>query len=167
MTDVCRFDFNSVGVAAFDRSSAAVPTGNRKRTADRDSANDWLSHDGKSFFSCSGMQMPANRPRGGQIILGAKNFSVRHRAAPGQRQRRLSKMKNAAAPSGDISLYKSVTNSSCKSRIMFGVCGLENIRPLIGSARANDRIGRAARVGQQADATMTCRSTKPAISAGV
>jgi hypothetical protein len=40
---------------------------------------------------------------------------------PHQRQRSLSKMKKAAAFSADVSLYKSVTNSSCKSRIMLSV----------------------------------------------
>jgi hypothetical protein len=74
MTDVCRFDFNSVWVVAFDRSSAATLTNNGDRAADRGSANDCLSHDGKSFFGCSEMRMPANGPRSSRIISAQKKF---------------------------------------------------------------------------------------------
>jgi hypothetical protein len=99
MTDVCRFDFNSVWVVAFDRSGAATLTDNGDRTADRGSANDCLSHDGKRFFGYSGRRMPANRPRGGPIILSAKIFLLfDNRQRPLQRRGILSKMNKLQLP---------------------------------------------------------------------
>jgi hypothetical protein len=50
MTDVCRFDFNSVPVAVFQRGSAVPLMHNGDWIADRRLDKSLLSHDGKSFF---------------------------------------------------------------------------------------------------------------------
>jgi len=82
MTEVCRFDFNSICVAVFDRDSAGAAQAQWVHT------NYLLSHDRESFFGCSGRQTLANRRQGVQMI-STRNFSVYAKTLSAPRQRRL------------------------------------------------------------------------------
>jgi hypothetical protein len=122
MTEMCRFDFKSVCVAVFDRSSAVMSDPNGDWIADRGLDKTFAKSRRRKFF-----WMRRNADAGEQTTSRSNDFSSENILLPASRQRRVptshskafsqafaARKKQAPTASAGISLYKSVTNPSCK-----------------------------------------------------
>src|ERR1700733_8114474 len=82
MTDVCRFDFNSVGVAVFHCSSAVLLMHNGNWTADRGSDKSFAKSRRRKFF-----WMQRNAGVGERATRRSNNFGAKIFLLPAPRQR--------------------------------------------------------------------------------